>query len=74
MLIESELIITFIKKNGVTRIMRCTLHESIIPKKYSFTGDELPPNDSDLITVFDLDANNWRSMHVANITGVEICL
>lgn len=54
--------------------MRCTLQESTIPKKHSFTVDELPPNDSDLITVFDLDANNWRSMHVANITGVEICL
>ncbi len=59
--------ITFIKKDGSTRVMNCTLHaETIIPYE-SKTGVKKVPND-DVISVWDVDANGWRSIVISTIS------
>ena len=61
--------VTFTKKDGTQRVMKCTRNPSQIPE------DQHPKNgtgDTDTtIRVFDLDKNEWRSFIVENITRIE---
>ncbi len=61
--------VTFLKKDGTQRVMRCTRSPSQIP-------EDLQPkngtNDSETsIRVFDLDKNEWRSFIVENVKRIE---
>lgn len=64
--------VTFTKKDGTERVMRCTRSPSQIPE------DQHPKNgtgDSETaIRVFDLDKNEWRSFIVENIKRIEYTL
>lgn len=50
----------FVKKNGETRVMRCTLQENYLPP---LTGSSKSKN-LDIIAVYDLDNENWRSFRL----------
>lgn len=58
---------------GEQRTMRCTLNESLIP------SDQLPiggiisnaVEPGDLVPVFDLDQNSWRSFYIDTVTNAE---
>ena len=52
--------VRFIKVNGEERDMQCTLKEDLIPT-------EKKPKD-DVIKVFDVDQQDWRSFRVDNVT------
>jgi hypothetical protein len=58
---QKELLVTFTKKDGSQRIMRCSLQEGVIPSIYgkSISGPE------HLVTVFDLDKQDWRSINLS---------
>jgi hypothetical protein len=60
--------ITFLKANGETREMNCTLREEVMPpKKSSPLERKLSP---DVLPVWDLDANGWRSFRYDSIIDV----
>lgn len=69
---SGETTVSFTKKDGSERVMRCTLNQSLIP------GDKMPKTDgtstkkkSDLVqAVFDLDKNEWRSFSWSSVTEV----
>lgn len=67
--------ITFTKMDGTERVMRCTLIESYLPPKRE--EDEIidriiPTKGSpDIVAVWDLDKDEWRSMRIDRITNVE---
>lgn len=48
--------VTFIKKNGVHRIMNCTLIKEVLPE----TEGESQSND-DRLCVWNIDLDHWRS-------------
>jgi len=57
---NNVLCVTFTKKDGTTREMRCTKNSDLIP------ADKLPKGvtrnkTSTAVTVFDLDNQDWRS-------------
>ena len=63
--------ITFTKKDGTTRVMKCTLREGeAIPyeKKTDRTRD---PKDN-ILPVWDLEAAAWRSINVDTIEEVKV--
>ena len=64
--------VTFTKKDGTERVMKCTRSLALIPE------DQHPKNgagDSDsTLRVFDLDKNEWRSFIVENIKRLEYTL
>lgn len=61
--------VTFMKKDGTQRVMRCTRSPTQIPE------DQHPKNgtgDSEsTLRVFDLDKNEWRSFIVENVKRIE---
>lgn len=74
--------VTFFKKNGERRDMKCTLLSSVIPESPKvepvLTEDGIIPpkkvrvESPDTLSVFDLDKNGWRSFTVESVTNMEI--
>lgn len=68
---HETLLVSFTKKDGTERTMRCTLAESAIPTKdqpAKETSTRSVPTTS--LAVFDLDKQEWRSFRWDSITGV----
>lgn len=62
---EGTMKVTFIKQNGSRRVMNCTTSPKVTPEVSS------PRRNADTMTVFDVDAKDWRSFRWDRITNVE---
>lgn len=60
--------VTFTKKDGTVREMKCTLKEDVIPKV------ENPKESDTLCTVWDTVLGAWRSFHFENIKSINFSL
>jgi hypothetical protein len=66
---NNECTVTFTKVNGETRVMPCTLKESVIPK-VEHKGTK-KPNEA-VVSVWCTDKREWRSFRVDNVVDVQI--
>lgn len=70
--------VTFTKKDGETRVMTCTLQESSIPVQHRpkplVEGQEQRKRSDANLSVWDVNAEGWRSFILANVTRVEFSL
>ena len=57
--------VTFTKINGEERVMRCTLHNSVLPEQ-PISGIKKKENQETL-SVWDLDNDGWRSFRLDSI-------
>ena len=62
--------VVFTKANGEERTMLCTLHESILPEQ-PISGIKKKEN-KDVLSVWDIDANGWRSFRMDSIKEVKV--
>ena len=70
-LLRSEIVqLTFTKKDGTERIMKCTLAEQKIPAENVPKGTERAKSD-ETVAVFDLENNGWRSFRWDSLTNIE---
>lgn len=58
--------VTFTKKDGTIREMICTLLDSVVPKV-----DSTREKPEDLITVWDVEKEGWRSFYLDSIIDVS---
>jgi len=58
--------VIFTKKDGTERIMNCTLHEDYVPE---IKGTKAI--NPDVIAVYDVDAEGWRSFRWDSIKEVN---
>lgn len=66
--------ITFIKKDGTERVMRCTLRHDLLPAQ-EINEDRAPRKYSDkVMSVYDVDAQGWRSFTINTVKRVEFAL
>lgn len=65
--------VTFTKKDGTERIMKCTLKESLIPEKHKPKGDNPREggNSINVIACYDVEKEGWRSFTVSDVTSVQ---
>lgn len=65
--------IRFQKKDGSTRIMNCTLMRQYLPEEYQHRQEEAANRDGnpDVLAVWDVDANDWRSFRLDWIYSVQ---
>jgi hypothetical protein len=61
--------VTFTKVDGSTRNMRCTLKDTFLPEQFRGKGTVLTEG-SNVLRVFDLDLNEWRSFRVDSVTNL----
>jgi hypothetical protein len=69
--------ITFTKKDGTERVMKCSLNPNLIPKvePKAITEDAKPRKESTTsMRVFDLEKNEWRSFTIKNIKNISATL
>lgn len=69
---DGTVTVTFTKVNGETRVMRCTLSESLMPPTLN-TSDQRKVN-TDVCAVWDLDAQAWRSFRWDTVKRIEFTL
>ena len=73
-LLRSEIVeLTFTKKDGTERIMKCTLAEQKIPAENVPKGTDRAKSD-EAVAVFDLENNGWRSFRWDSLTNIEFTL
>ena len=60
--------IQFVKKDGSLREMRCTLNEKYLP--VTTKTDSTKKENPDVLAVWDIDSNGWRSFIVKQIVFV----
>lgn len=63
--------VNFVKKDGSERKMKCTLMTDKIPSEKSPKGSEKSKSD-EVLPVFDLESDGWRSFRWDSITSVEV--
>lgn len=69
----SILNVTFIKKDGTERKMRCTLDSNLLPAQTDLeeSVQKKTPNP-DVLAVWDIENAGWRSFRYDSIIGFEI--
>ena len=68
-LLNGPTTIVFKKVDGTERTMKCTLNETLLPKR-EVTESARKVNDS-IQTVFDLELNQWRSFKWDNFISFK---
>lgn len=59
--------VTFVKKNGEERVMRCTLRDDLI-EHVSNTSPLTPKKPNlNVVPAYDLDLGEWRSFRVDSV-------
>jgi uncharacterized pyridoxamine 5'-phosphate oxidase family protein len=70
---SGKVVVSFMKKDGTARKMTCTLSEEFIP------SEKMPKNtgksqNSDVLAVFDLEKDEWRSFRWDSVTEINFKL
>jgi hypothetical protein len=61
--------VSFTKKDGTVRNMKCTLKESLLPIREDTVIRT--PSTTDSIAVFDTEKEAWRSFNLGNVISFE---
>lgn len=72
--IVTDLCVTFTKKDGTDREMRCTLSESRIPTEKQPKETQATSTGGSALRVFDTDKQEWRSFRWDTIKQVTFSL
>lgn len=72
-----KMIITFTKVDGELRVMRCTKNINLIPEdkrpKMADNSDAIQEEtQSNVVKVFDLDIQEWRSFRLDSLMKAEV--
>ena len=66
--------ITFNKTDGTERVMKCTLDRKMVPEQKSVHESRIRSVSPDVLPVYDIEAQGWRSFRWDSITKVDIKL
>lgn len=68
--------VTFIKKDGSERVMRCTLDSKHLPKETVKEDSEKKPKkkSENTLSVYDMDVQGWRSFTIKSVKQVRFTI
>lgn len=70
-LLQSDCEVTFTKVDGTLRVMPCTLRsDALPPQSVTESSQRTRSYNPEVISVWCLDKNEWRSFRVMNVTRV----
>jgi len=69
MLTNRVMTVTFTKVNGEERVMQCTLLSEYLPG--GTTPQLLQESTSDNVSVWDTEANGWRSFRLSSVKSIK---
>ena len=74
MLNDGVATITFTKTDGTERVMKCTLDRKMVPEPKVVHESRLRSISPDVLPVYDIEAQGWRSFRWDSVTKVDIKL
>jgi hypothetical protein len=69
---ESVAEVIFLKQDGTTRCLKCTLMKNYLPEEHIVNAPPPPKEETDLMVVWDVENNGWRSFHTSQIISCQI--
>lgn len=64
--------VTFTKKDGTVRVMKCTRNLKLIPGEHHPDDDSTNDRTSpDVLPVWDLEAEGWRSFRLDSVISMK---
>lgn len=69
-LAESTVTVTFTKKDGSDRVLRCTRSTALIPAEHHPKGEGTSVA-TDAIAAYDLDISQWRSFNLSAVKRID---
>ncbi len=71
LLFEGPTLVTFTKKDGSRREMKCTLAKHLLPlsENTAVEGAQRVEN-ANLVKTYDLENQGWRSFNVSNVISI----
>ena len=66
--------IHFLKSDGTERVMKCTLDRKVVPQVVSEEPKKVRAISPDVLPVYDIEAQGWRSFRWNSIIKVDIKL
>jgi len=66
--------VTFTKKDGSERVMKCTLDPKELPEQVITENKKERKQSENSIAVYDLEAKGWRSFVIRSIKRVNITI
>ena len=64
--------ITFVKKDGTDRTMICTTKTSNIPEEKQPVGESTLKENTDILRVYDIENEGWRSFRIDRVKSFTI--
>lgn len=74
MLSVSPVTVTFTKKDGTERVMKCTLDPKELPAQAVTESKKERKKSDNTLAVYDLESKGWRSFTIKSVTRVEITI
>lgn len=68
---KQDITITFTKKDGTERVMRCTLDPNKLPVQENTNTNSTRKISTETMSVFDLDAQGWRSFTKKTVKSID---
>ena len=65
--------VTFTKKDGTERLMKCTLQEGVVVP-HEKTTERVKEENNEILAVWDLDKHAWRSFRLDSIKTIELSI
>ena len=69
-LAAGPVLVTFTKKDGTDRTMRCTRNPDLMPAG-SVKGTDTRKDHGNLIAVYDLDAQAWKGFFFDKLVAIQ---
>lgn len=74
-LLQNEVVtVTFEKKDGTERVMKCTLNPTMLPARPLLEDKQPKKSNADVMAVYDLENNGWRSFTIRSVKRVQFNL
>ena len=74
-LLKTDIVtVTFNKKDGTERIMKCTLNPTMLPTKVVTEEKSPRAKNENVLSVFDVESNGWRSFTLRSVKRVQFNL
>ena len=66
--------VTFTKKDGTDRVMKCTLNPDQLPAAQITEGKKERKVNEDVIAVYDVESKGWRSFTIKSVKTVQFTI
>lgn len=66
--------VTFTKKDGTERVMKCTLDPEQLPPQPVTEGKKERKVNDDVLAVYDVESQGWRSFTIKSIKRVQLTI